>query len=154
ERAVLPRTKACGGGLSPWTIDLLDELGVGDQVRSEMFRIRSGRVAGSRGDGVEVASNVECGVLLRSRFDQLLVQEAVRRGVQLIEGTTVQRLVRQAGRLVGLETEHGFIHADAAIVANGAKSKLTAVRRPGRVLNAIMGWYADVDRVHDSVELY
>src|SRR3954470_16466837 len=73
ERKELPRTKACGSGLSPWTLKFLDRLGVGEQVRRRAFRIDGAIIAGVDGRGVELRGDHETAVLLRSEFDQLLL---------------------------------------------------------------------------------
>ena len=84
----------------------------------------------------------------------LLAREAARRGADLREGVRVDALVRHGGRLVGLATSEGPVEVDAAIVCNGATSTLAPARRPGRTLNAIMGWYEGVEDISDAVELY
>ena len=57
-------------------------------------------------------------------------------------------------RLVGVATSDGDLEVDAAIVCNGATSTLAPAARPGRTLNAIMGWYEGVEGISDAVELY
>jgi len=62
--------------------------------------------------------------------------------------------VREAGRVVGVETADGGLEADAVIDCSGANTRLSRSRRHGRTLHAILGWYEGVDGVTDAVELY
>lgn len=154
DRATFPRRKVCGSGLSPWTLDLLDRMGLNNAVRREAYRIRAGVIGSPGGRTVELRSHYEAAVLLRERFDTLLAHEAVRRGARLYEGARVDAVVRDRDRVIGVETTRGPIEADAVIVANGARSELDKAPRPGRILYTIMGWYTGVAGVRDAVELY
>ena len=154
EKAVLPRQKVCGSCLSPWALVLLDDMGVGPLIRKEAYFIHAALIGGSRGQAVELRSHYEAAVLLRARLDMLLAHEAARHGAQLCEGVQVKELVRENGRLIGIETNQGLIEADVAIVCSGAKTRLTYTERPGRILNTIMAWYEHVEGVSDAVELY
>lgn len=154
DKATFPRRKVCGSGLSPWTLQLLDQMGMGQTIRKEAYPIKAGIIGGAGGTAVELRSHYEAAVLLRSRFDTLLAYEAARRGASLQEDTRVEELVREKGRLVGIKTNRGEIEADAAIVCNGGTSKLAKAERPGTTLRALMGWYEGVEDVYDAVELY
>jgi len=154
EAASLPRRKVCGSGLSPWTLDLLDHMGVGAQVRQEAYPIRGALIGGTRGECVALRSHYEAAVLLRARFDTLLAHAAAQRHARLQEGTRIEAVVRDNGRLIGVKTTQGDIEADAAIVCNGANTKLARTPRPGTTLHSILGWYEGVDGISDAVELY
>ena len=154
ERKSFPRAKACGSGLSPWALDVLDELGLGRTIRASAYPIRAALIGAGGGTPVELRSRYEAAIYPRADFDMLLAREAVRRGADLREGVRVDALVRHGERLVGLATSEGALEIDAAIVCNGATSTLAPAPRPGRTLNTIMGWYDGVDGVGDAVELY
>lgn len=181
ERRPVPRTKVCGSGLSPWTLTWLDRMGVGETVRREAFRIDGARIAGTRGEGIELRGDHETAVLLRSRFDQILAEEAVRRGAELRDGVRVREVVDDGGRMRGVQTSDGFIEADAVIDASGATGGLSrhqpphhrarvptrssqrgggrderhfTAARSGDDLHTIMGWYEGVADVSDVVELF
>ena len=154
EKAVLPRQKVCGSCLSPWALALLDEIGIGPLLRKEAYFIHAALIGGSSGQAVELRSHYEAAVLLRARLDMLLAHEAAHRGAQLCEGVQVKELVRENGRLIGIQTNQGSIEADVAIVCSGAKTRLTYTERPGRILNTIMAWYEHVEGISDVVELY
>jgi menaquinone-9 beta-reductase len=154
DREHFPRRKACGSGLSPWTLSLLDSIGVGAAVRRHAYPIGAALIGGSNGPPVELRGPHHAAVLLRSRFDSLLAEEAVRRGATRKEGTLVQGVERENGRVVGLTTTEGGIEADAVIDCSGANTRLSRDDRPGTTLHAILAWYEGVSNVSDAVELY
>ncbi len=154
EKTALPRQKVCGSCLSPWALALLDEMGVGSLIRKEAYFIHAALIGGSNGPAVELRSNYEAAILLRARLDMLLAHEAARHGARLCEGVQAKELVREHGRLIGIQTNQGPIEADVAIVCSGAKTRLTYTERPGRILNTIMAWYEHVEGISDAVELY
>jgi geranylgeranyl reductase family protein len=159
ERKTLPRIKACGSGLSPWTLGYLDKLGVGEQVRRRAFRIDGAIIAGAEGRGVELRGDHETAVLPRSEFDELLVREAERRGARLHEGVTVRRVERHGGQSV-IATDQGIFEADAVIDCSGATGGFDRERRrtPAAVgqatLHTIMTWYEGLQGCSDVVELF
>jgi flavin-dependent dehydrogenase len=159
ERKSLPRTKACGSGLSPWTLKYLDNLGVGEQVRRRAFRIDGAIIAGVEGNGVELRGDHATAVLLRSEFDELLAREAERRGARLCEGVTVRRVQRH-GRQTVVETNQGTLEVDAVIDCSGATGGFDRERRrtPTPVgqatMHTIMTWYEGLQGCSDVVELF
>lgn len=160
ERKTLPRKKACGSGLSPWTLRTLDLLGVGAKVRERAFRIDGAIIAGTDGEGVELRGDHETAILLRSSFDELLIREAEARGAKLYEGVRVRRIDTHAGQL-GVETEQGVFEADVVIDGSGATGGFDRDRRSEQrvasldgTLHTIMGWYEGVQGTSDVVELF
>ncbi len=128
ERKPLPRTKACGSGLSPWTLDLLDTMGVGPRVREHAYRIDGAILCGTNGDGVELRGDHETAILRRSELDYLLVQEAVRRGAKLHDDTRVDA-IRTVGHRSGsvevaVETSEGTWEADLVLDCSGSTGQL------------------------------
>jgi len=155
DRATFPRRKACGSALSPWALELLAELDALELVRREAHVIRAALIGAGSSRVVELRGPAEALVLLRARLDTLLAREAARRGAILVEGTLVRELLREDGRVVGVLTSEGGLEADAVVDASGANTRLSREpARPGRTLNAIMGWYDGFPSVPDSVELY
>ena len=154
ERARFPRKKACGSCLSPWCLELLDEMGLGQAVAKEAFQIGAARVGGPRGPVLELRSKYQAKVLCRTRFDELLAHEAVRRGATLREGTRVLGIARNGSDILGVRTSGGDLEADAVVVANGATTNLAREPRPGATLHTYMAWYEGVEDVIDAVELY
>ncbi|WP_445632763.1 NAD(P)/FAD-dependent oxidoreductase [Nostoc sp. DSM 114161] len=154
DKATFPRRKVCGSGLSPWTLELLDRMGIGNTVRKAAYPIRAGIIGGVGGTAVELRSHYEAAVLVRSQLDTILAHEAAHRGAQLIEDTRVEELIRENGRLIGIKTNQGNLEVDAAIVCNGGTSKLASAKRPGNTLRSLMGWYEGVDSIGDALEIY
>lgn len=126
ERKVLPRTKACGSGLSPWTLDLIDRLGVGPQIRKQAYRIDGAIIGGARGETIELRGDHETAILRRSELDYTLVQEACARGAMLRDSTIVKDIeVRTRGTGgVAVTTSEGIIEADLVIDCSGATGQL------------------------------
>jgi geranylgeranyl reductase family protein len=153
ERRTFPRTKVCGSGLSPWTLAWLDRIGVGQAVRREAYRIDGALIAGSSGPGIELRGHHETAVLLRERFDALLVDEAVRRGASLRDGLRVRKLLTRGERTVGVETEDGELEADWVVDCSGATGKL-GNQTAGLTLSTALAWYEGMARTSDVVELY
>jgi len=159
ERKSLPRTKACGSGLSPWTLSVLDRLGVGERVRRRALRIDGAIIAGANGRGVELRGDHETAVLLRSELDQLLAREAQSRGALLREACTVRRIESHRGQ-VAVETSEGTFEADAVIDCSGATGGFDRARRHApfgagqATLHTIMGWYEGLQGTSDVVELF
>ncbi len=54
---------------------------------------------------------------------QAMARLATHKGATLLEGTAVRTLVREAGRVCGIVTEHGPIRADGVILAGGIWSR-------------------------------
>jgi flavin-dependent dehydrogenase len=159
ERKALPRTKACGSGLSPWTLKYLDRLGIGEQVRKRAFRIDGAIIAGADGKGLELRGDHETAILLRSEFDEILAREAQRRGADLREGCTVRRIESRDGQ-VAVETNLGTFEADAVIDCSGATGGFDRDRRRApaptgqSTLHTIMAWYEGLQGTSDVVELF
>jgi geranylgeranyl reductase family protein len=176
EKKQLPRTKACGSGLSPWTLTLLDELGVGASVRKLAYRIDGAILCGSSGKGLELRGDHETAILRRAEFDELLAREAERRGASLRQGVSVRGLgLSGTGprASVTVETSDGPLEADLVIDCSGATGRLDRYAGPAatpggplrrqvaervlaerRTLHTIMGWYEGVEGCSDVVELF
>jgi 4-methylaminobutanoate oxidase (formaldehyde-forming) len=48
-----------------------------------------------------------------------LAKGAKARGARIVEGVAVERLVAEAGKIVGVDTEHGYIEAETVVLATG-----------------------------------
>ncbi len=65
-----------------------------------------------------------CYVVLRPVFDYHLAQVALSHGVALLTSTTVESLVRDGGRVVGICTRRGALYADLVFLAEGDAAHL------------------------------
>ncbi len=156
ERRALPRPKTCAGGLSPWTLTLLAELGLRERVEPEGHPIRGATLANRRGEAVRLRGRHRAVVLPRSRFDAILAEEAVRAGATLREGERVRGLLRARGRAVGVVTDAGELEADAVVIATGAaplEPRPHAAPREERFFG-ILARYEGLAGIDDELELY
>src|SRR5690606_11704165 len=103
-------------------------MGVGSQIRAEAFRIDGAVIAGSSGEGIELRGDHETAILRRSELDYLLVQEAVRWGTKLVDGTTVKAIeihrLSSGNNQVAVKTSEATFEADLVINCSGATGKL------------------------------
>ncbi|EYB67170.1 FAD-dependent pyridine nucleotide-disulfide oxidoreductase [Deinococcus phoenicis] len=76
--------------------------------------------------GPEVA-----GRMLDREYQQRVRAELERRGVEVRCGTTVEGLTGKAGRVTGVQTDHGLIRADLVIVAVGVKPNTALAQAAG-----------------------
>ena len=65
-----------------------------------------------------------CYTVLRPIFDRHLGQLAVRSGAALFSATTVESLIRDDGRVIGVATNRGPLYADLVFLAEGDASHL------------------------------
>ena len=134
DRATFPRDKACGDGIAPQVLDLLDEAGVTSVVAD-----RQGvtRLSLRRGDlQVERPMARTAWVVPRAEFDHRLVTAAQAAGADLLHERV--REVRE-GPLVRLDDRH---QARVVVGADGAHSvvRRTAGPAPGPLAVALRGY--------------
>jgi electron transfer flavoprotein-quinone oxidoreductase len=67
-----------------------------------------------------------CFTVLRPIFDHHLAQVARGLGVVLLSGTTVESLIRERGRIVGVCTQRGPLYADLVFLAEGDAAHLVS----------------------------
>src|SRR5260370_14158520 len=65
-----------------------------------------------------------CYTVLRPIFDHHLAEIALRHGVALLNTTTVESLIRERGRIIGVCTNRGPLYADLVFLAEGDASYL------------------------------
>jgi alkylation response protein AidB-like acyl-CoA dehydrogenase/flavin-dependent dehydrogenase/electron transfer flavoprotein alpha subunit/electron transfer flavoprotein alpha/beta subunit/ferredoxin-like protein FixX len=65
-----------------------------------------------------------CYTVLRPIYDHHLAQIALRHGVAILNRTTAETLIREAGRIVGISTSRGPLYADLVFLAEGDASHL------------------------------
>jgi alkylation response protein AidB-like acyl-CoA dehydrogenase/flavin-dependent dehydrogenase/electron transfer flavoprotein alpha/beta subunit/ferredoxin-like protein FixX len=65
-----------------------------------------------------------CYTVLRPIYDHHLAQVALRQGVALLSNTTVESLIRERGRVIGVCTNRGPLYADLVFLAEGDASHL------------------------------
>jgi len=129
EKQFFPRDKPCGGGITYKTSRLLDfpwENAVEDTVRTMAFNFR-----GQRGVTVRTAMPVAY-MATRSKFDELLAQQARSAGARIIEGAALEEVKLKDGLATvsaGGKTYQGRIFAGADGV-NGKSARLLGLYNP------------------------
>lgn len=151
EREKFPRYHI-GESLLPFTFYPLQRLGLIEKMRhsafvkkySVQFVSTSGKASqpfyfNTRYDA-DVAQTWQ---VLRSEFDQMLVDNARAKGATILEGVTVTGLLRKGKRVVGVRTVSGDHYASVTLDCSG-KESFAAVRNHWRVrdpmLNKVAVW--------------
>ncbi|MEP6464342.1 MAG: geranylgeranyl reductase family protein [Frankiaceae bacterium] len=132
EKAVFPREKVCGDGLTPRAVRSLLALGVDTSPEAGWLRNRGLRIIGG-GMRLEIpwpdlASYPNYGLVRqRTDFDEMLARMAQKAGARLHEGTPVREPVLDAtGRVTGVITKDGSTHrAPLVIAADGNSTRLS-----------------------------
>jgi flavin-dependent dehydrogenase len=118
DKDTFPRDKTCGSALSPNGVALIQEFGIGEDVRRLGY------------------------------FDNLLVERAKALGVEFRGGFKASELVREGGprgRVIGVRGKEGStpveVRADYVVCADGAHSIFSLDPRPKRTIQTLMGWW-------------
>jgi geranylgeranyl reductase family protein len=114
EKSTFPREKVCGDGLTPRGVKQLIDLGVDTREEAGWLHNRGLRVVTEHHtmelDWPDLADYPPYGVVRpRADFDELLVRNAQRSGVRLVEQTNVSGAVtdERTGRVVGVQAKTG-----------------------------------------------
>ncbi|HEY6460644.1 MAG TPA: tryptophan 7-halogenase [Polyangiaceae bacterium] len=161
-----------GESLLPVGLDVLDAIGVLDEVRAK-FLVKRGARFVEGGDGHAVRYDFaeafrakwdHAFEVPRDAFDELLFRRAGACGAELREGWTVTRIVREDGRAVGVEAKgpDGATHAIEARVVVDASGRDAMTARDAGDLERVAGldktalytqvrgaWRDDGDRAGD-----
>lgn len=146
DREGFPRDKTCGSGLSPNSLKIVDQLGLGPQVRALGFPVNSVRLVTQGNREMIIRSDAAAIVLLRRHFDHLLVQRAQALGITLRTPFRAMELLRDGGRVVGVKGFDGEeVRARVVLCADGASSIFSTDDRPKRSISTLMGWWDQVE---------
>jgi geranylgeranyl reductase family protein len=146
DKDTFPRDKTCGSGLSPNGIAILEELGVGAEVRRLGYPIRGARIVTPGNREMVLAGDAAAIILLRKHFDNLLVERAKALGVEFVPGFHAKELVSERGRVVGVRSRDGRERlAEYVLCADGAHSIFATDPRPKRTISTLMWWWEDFD---------
>jgi geranylgeranyl reductase family protein len=150
DRAVFPRDKPCGDGVTPRAVKLLGDMGLGTELerfhRVDGFRLvtRFG-VREQRWAHAKVGLPDHAYVARRGDLDATVLGAARRAGARVIQGRAVD-LVRDAGRVRGVVVERDGrreeLAAGVVIAADGATSRLARAARLDAAPTAVVGYAA------------
>jgi geranylgeranyl reductase family protein len=169
DRRSFPREKACGGGVPPGTVEILNDLGMGEKIRGAGFYPVSGiRIGSPHGHIWETEfkpkrAHVQFYVARRDRFDAIIKEHAVESGATFLQAN-VKAPGFEDGRVTGVwavvdgrETE---ISGRVVIASDGATSTLARALRSGaghparhRAV-AVRAYVEGIDLLPHRVEFY
>ena len=172
ERERFPREKACSEYLSPEATRDLDALGVLQEVEAGgAARLTGMRIVSDDGSSV-VGRFPDAGrwrpyrpyglALPRSRLDTIVLAAASRSGAAVLEGVAVERLLVEAGAVVGAALRRGDRRWEersrAVVGADGLHSlvarRLGLSRHGGPRRLALVAHLADVTEMGDCGEMF
>lgn len=141
EKASYPREKICAGGVGARAFRILEKLGVEvacPKVPIDALALRmDGRTVVSRAPGLAV-------VVRRVEFDHALAHQARARGIEILEGTTVERITIDEETGVRVTTATGLeLHARAIVGADGVSGVVR--RQTGFAQSGLRAQVAELD---------
>jgi geranylgeranyl reductase family protein len=155
DRAAFPRDKLCGDTLNPGSLAILDRISatdqhgsLGDQIRAQALRTTGMTVTGPGRASVsaDYPDGLVGAALSRRDLDLLLVESAVRAGVQFEPGVSAQEPLRAADgvRVTGVRvTCRGGTHSllsRIVIAADGRGSRLASALKLARFAASPRRW--------------
>jgi len=147
DRMNFPRDKTCGSAVSPKGCKILDELGVSNAVTRQSYTINGMRLVTPRGHDAIMSSPQDVALICNRRvLDHLLLQRAQQCGAIFLGNFEATHLLQRGDRVVGFcSTDGREVRAKYVVVADGAHSRFARERGPRRLIQAIMGWWEDVE---------
>ena len=163
EKSHFPREKVCGDGLTPRATRALTRLGIDTSREAGWIHNYGLRVYGGRTEPFELPwpdlTDFPPHGLQRPRadFDNILAQEAVRSGANLVEGANVDAgiLDDRTGRITGVTTKDGrSFTAPIVVAADGNSSRLSVSmglnKRDDRPMGVAVRTSYTSPRTHDD----
>jgi flavin-dependent dehydrogenase len=156
DKDEFPREKTCGSALSPSGVELISQLGIGDEVRRLGYVIHSLVIKTPGERQMKLSTEQAAIILLRKHFDNLLVEKARALGVEFRGGFKATELVREGGRVVGVRggANKETLRADVVLAADGAHSIFGFDPRPRRTISTLMGWWEDFAFEPGTIEMF
>jgi flavin-dependent dehydrogenase len=122
EAKAFPREKICGGGVSGRVTAFLEELGVPLQSLPKVS-VKDFTVCFEDERYYPPFGNDKCFVARRSAFDSLLLEEAMRRGVEVRTSTPAVGAYRERKGVVVLDREGRSHHSEVLVGADGVNGR-------------------------------
>lgn len=132
DRARFPSETSSTHVIQPVGVAILDRLGVLENA------IAAGAVPLDRFTLVNDDVRIECDIdqeqfgalglcVRRLTLDAMLVETAAAAGADVRTSTRATGLIRDNGRVIGVETDHGALHARVVVGADGRRSSVAAL---------------------------
>lgn len=118
DKAIHPRDKLCGGGITHLAQNRLAELGLVLPINH--FDVNETKLI-YENESYSLKAKPTFRIVRRREFDHWLVQEVEKRGVRVLQGEAVTDLVVKPN-YVQVTTEQRVIHAQVVVGADGSKS--------------------------------
>ncbi|MFQ5400082.1 MAG: FAD-dependent monooxygenase [Anaerolineae bacterium] len=118
DKAVHPREKLCGGGITHLGQNILVRLGL--PFEPQNFTVREVQLV-YRDKRFSLYGNPVLRIVRRDEFDHWLVKKVESRGVQVRQGEAVTRVTLH-DEYVEVVTEKGIFHAQVLVAADGSRS--------------------------------
>ncbi|NLR65029.1 geranylgeranyl reductase family protein [Chitinophaga varians] len=176
DKAVFPRDKVCGDGLSGKVLTILERIdkGIGERLQQAVFKMdswgvtfvapnRIGMDIPYRADYQNDKSDPRGFVCKRIDFDNFLVEELKRRPeIRLFEGVSIDKYeLRPDGYYLSDKEGKFQVKADLILVANGAHSAFTKEvagikMEPDHYIAGLRAYYKGVTNMHQDafIELH
>ena len=156
DRARFPRRKPCAGCFSPRCFPYLARLGLDEAVRGgQQIRFIDLQAPQSsvRFDTAKNPLGSSYYVFPREVFDRILVEKARSCSVRLMEGTPIESLLMENGRVAGASGNGLEIRANVTVVATGAFSRFLPPdqRHEIRTYQSLVGWFEGFSPLDPSV---
>jgi geranylgeranyl reductase family protein len=120
DKAIHPREKLCGGGVTHLGLNVLSRLGL--NLEPQHFPVRQARLV-YQDQSYIFHGNPAFSIIRRDEFDHWLVQTALAWGVSVRQGETVQG-VTPHDEYVEVETDKVIFQARVLVAADGSRSKI------------------------------
>jgi geranylgeranyl reductase family protein len=120
EKDSFPRDKICGDSLLPDTHQLLRELGVFQQIVDQSFPVDGLRIFSVNGSENHIHGRIK--TIIRSNFDTLMANHAVKTGAVLCQGLVEKiQLSNTDSAVVQLRGSTRQFHSRIVVIATGAQ---------------------------------
>lgn len=140
DRATFPRYKACGGGI-PLRTERLLPFPIGSVIEDSVSLLEVANQGRNR--FVKDSGEPFAHMVMRERFDALLLEQARLAGAEFRPGTVVRELQREHG--VRIRAEDGFeAEADFLVCADGAHSPVGKMAGLGGDIAECAAWEVEV----------
>jgi len=118
DKAIHPREKLCGGGITHLGENVLADLGLA--IKPSNFAVREVRLVYDQ-EQYSFYGDPVFRIVHRAEFDHWLVQEVEKRGGHVAQGVTVTDVIERDG-FVEVITDQGTYEAKVLVAADGSRS--------------------------------